>query len=183
MPVGDVNVTSRLKVPETKAPGAVLRKNVPRLLAPLRAPIPRKVVFVNELLPVKLNCGTPMIAPLVKPEIVTSLARAWPCASTRTPTRVRAIESDFSNVVPRDFIVSLPQPENRQIVEGLIRSGASALEQPYLIGRVVIESGNPNDIAEKSPRHPEKAPNSVLGSCCTLAGNTVERYPPGLPVR
>ena len=46
----------------------------------------------------------------------------------------------------------------------------------------MIESGNPNDIAEKSPRHPEKAPNSVLGSCCTLAGNTVERYPPGLPV-
>jgi hypothetical protein len=82
MPAGAVKVTFRVKEPESDCVGAVLRKNEPRLLAPLREPLPSEVV-PEKLLPLKVSCGTPVTVPVVEPETVTSSARATPWARVK----------------------------------------------------------------------------------------------------
>src|SRR5437868_4785510 len=83
MPVGAVNVMFKVNVPASDCVGAVLRKNDPRLLLPLREPLPSAVVPVKWAVPEKVNCGTPVTVPVVEPERVTSSARATPWASVK----------------------------------------------------------------------------------------------------
>ena len=76
IPVGAVKVIFKVNVPLNAWVGAVLRKNEPKLLAPLKEPMPNAVVPVKDALPVKVNCGTAVTVPVVEPEMVTSFARA-----------------------------------------------------------------------------------------------------------
>ena len=107
MPDGAVNVTFRVNVPSSGCKGDVLRKNEPRLLGPLREPMPSAVVPVNAL-PVNVNWGTPVILPVVEPVMVTSSARAmlWLAPMiTRlaSPTRIHFTNDDatlFITVIP-----------------------------------------------------------------------------------
>ena len=69
MPDGTVNVRFRVNDPLSGCKSDVLRKKVPKLLAPLNDPTPSAVVPVKFELPVNVNCGTPVTAPVLEPVI------------------------------------------------------------------------------------------------------------------
>src|SRR5437588_8788077 len=106
MPVGAVNVTFKVNDPESDCVGAVLRKNDPRLLLPLKEPMPSAVVPVKLALPVKVNWGTPTTVPVVEPEMVTSLARASLWARVRKASATRQRKSDLPAVRMPNFSIS-----------------------------------------------------------------------------
>src|SRR5438309_9832637 len=104
MPEGAEKVTFKVKVPATDCRGAVLRNNVPRLFVPLSEPTPSAVV-PTKLLPVNVNCGTPLMLPVVEPAILTSsaLAMLW-LAPTITRT-LRPSTTDLTNPEITVFII------------------------------------------------------------------------------
>src|SRR2546423_1442455 len=106
MPTGAVNVTFKVNVPESDCVGAVLRKNDPKLLLPLRAPPPSAVVPVKCALPVKVNWGTPVTVPVVEPERVTSSALASLWARVRKASATRQRKSDLPAVRMPNFSIS-----------------------------------------------------------------------------
>src|SRR2546421_3782222 len=107
MPAGAVKVMFRVNDPLTDCNWPVLRESVPRLLLPLSAPKPSAVVPV-KVLPLKVNCETPVTDPVVEPEMVTSSARAslWARAIKASATRQR--KSDLPAVRIPNFSISVP---------------------------------------------------------------------------
>jgi hypothetical protein len=106
MPLGTVNVTCKVKEPVNDCKPAGLRKNDPKLLVPLREPTPNAVVPVKEGLPLNNRGGTPMTVPDVKPEIVTSSARATPWLSVKMAMVATTRAKDFANIRKYVFIKS-----------------------------------------------------------------------------
>ena len=73
IPVGAVKVTFKVNEPLNNCVGAVLKKNEPKLLLPLREPRFNAVVPVKAELPANVNCGTPVTDPVVDPAIVVQI--------------------------------------------------------------------------------------------------------------
>lgn len=97
MPDGTEKVMFKVKEPASSCVGAVLRKNVPKLLAPLKEPMPKAVVLVKDALPAKVNWGTPLTIPVVEPLTVTSSARATPWLNVKKASRAIPKDKFFSN--------------------------------------------------------------------------------------
>jgi hypothetical protein len=108
MPPGTVNVMFRVNDPLTICAGETLRKNVPRLFEPPKAPTPRTVVAVKLAFPSKVSWGTPEALPVAEPKMVTSLARAAVCPRIRNVIAVRHKKSDLPTVRMRHFLIQCP---------------------------------------------------------------------------
>src|SRR5919198_1195305 len=140
MPAGAVNVMFRVNDPLSVCVGAVLRKNDPRLLLPLKEPTPSAVVPVKLALPVKVSWGTPATVPVVLPEMVTSSARAslWARAMKESATRQR--KSDLPAVRMPNFCIS---DSSLNVNTGALRkagrgSGGGAMPAPWQPSGYVI---------------------------------------------
>jgi len=108
MLVGIVNVMFRVNDPLTICAGETLRKNVPRLFEPLKAPTPRTVVPVKLAFPSNVSWGTPEAVPVAEPEMVTSSARAAVCPRIKNVMAVRHKKSDLPALRMLDFVIQHP---------------------------------------------------------------------------